>query len=344
MKKIGQVLLVSAIVLLMGCEKEVPSIADETNLSEEENTELSTYFTTKKKKLKATQLLKETPFTARSEHTSLVFKKRMWVLAGFDGEHKNDIWYSGNGFSWTAATQNGAFPARHMHASAVFRGRMWIAGGDDIETTGLFDQMNDVWYSSDGKVWNQATADAAFSPRYDHTLTRFKGALWLIGGRAYDGVSGTEDLADIWKSFNGKHWFLVDDDAPFGGRGGHSTLVHNKKLWVIGGASTEGWKNDVWYSDDGVIWTEATADAAFSPRSGHQVVSYGKFMWLTAGRFGANYKNDIWCSANGSTWNEVEASPEFPGRDGHSSVRFKNKLWVINGKDGSSLADLWFFK
>ncbi len=325
------------ILIAIACEKEVLPVSDE-------QTALRTSLNSKKKKLKAFQVAKKLPFAARSGHTSLIFQKRMWVIAGYGGEHKNDVWYSGNGSNWAPTTEEAAFPARHKHASAVYRGRMWIAGGDDVATTGLFDQMNDVWYSKDGKIWKQATANAAFSSRYDHTLTTFKGALWVIGGRSYDGVSGTADHADVWKSFNGKDWFLVDGNAPFGGRGGHTTLVHKKKLWVISGASIDGWKNDVWYSSDGITWTEATANATFSPRSNHQTVSDGKRMWLTAGRFGANYFDDIWCSFNGSNWTKVIPSQEFPGRHEHSSLRFKNKLWIINGSDGNGIGDIWYFK
>ena len=337
MKNIYKLLLLVGISFFMSCDKETLPVVEEENA-------LRASFTSKTKKLKAHQVKKEPPFAARSGHTSLKFKKRMWVIAGFGGEHKNDVWSSPNGVHWGTATQDAAFPARQMHASTVFRGRMWVAGGDDVATTGLFDQMNDVWYSKNGKNWWQATASAAFSSRYDHTLTTFKGAMWLIGGRSYDGVTGTADHADVWKSTNGKDWILIEDDAPFGGRGGHTAVVHNKKLWIIGGSSIDGWKNDVWYSSDGLSWTEATDDADFSPRSNHQTVSDGKRMWLSSGRFGANYYDDIWCSFNGSTWTEVETSQAFPGRDGHTSLQFNKRLWIINGKDGSSLGDIWYFK
>jgi hypothetical protein len=51
----------------------------------------------------------------------------------------------------------------------VFDGKMWVIGGRDYE-----DERADVWCSSDGVTWTQATDSAAFGPRCWHASVVFR--------------------------------------------------------------------------------------------------------------------------------------------------------------------------
>ena len=127
----------------------------------------------------------------------------------------------------------------------------------------------------------------------------------------------------------------------FSPRTSHQVVVHNNRLWVIGGrAFVDGALvryNDVWWSQDGVNW-EATDNSTrrFSAREGHQVVVYDGKLWVIGGWDGSNRKNDVWWSQDGVTWTEVEKAPnseKFSARDGHQVVVHDGELWLIGGSD-----------
>jgi hypothetical protein len=63
----------------------------------------------------------------------------MWVIGGYDGAYKKDVWYSSDGVTWTEATGAAGWTARRSHTSVVFDGKMWVIGGIDGAL------KNDVW-------------------------------------------------------------------------------------------------------------------------------------------------------------------------------------------------------
>jgi hypothetical protein len=99
----------------------------------------------------------------------------------------------------------------------------------------------DVWYSTDGINWTQATASAAFSARYSHSSAAFNGKMWIIGGQ-----DSTETKNDIWSSLDGSTWTQMSASAGFSPRYGQSSLVFKNELWSIGGTGNTDY-NDVWY-------------------------------------------------------------------------------------------------
>ncbi|MDZ7718756.1 MAG: hypothetical protein U5K72_08075 [Balneolaceae bacterium] len=75
--------------------------------------------------------------------------------------------------------------------------------------------VNDVWYSTDGVQWTQATDDAGFEPRVGHKSVVFDNKIWVIGGlQRTDG----EDIHfnDVWYSENGIDWTMATDDIGTG--------------------------------------------------------------------------------------------------------------------------------
>ena len=357
--------ILAAVILLGACQKEELSIKDKIQESEEKRTNLLFDFKAEQLTLNAEEVTDDPAFGRRGGQTSLVFQDKMWVIAGVQGgsdngiwtSSNNDVWYSDDGMNWTAAIENAAFGERSSHASTVFQDRMWVAGGYASGGT-----TNDVWSSSDGVVWEQATAGAKFPTRAGHTLTAFNSALWVIGGRSGALVTGYDELADVWMSYNGRNWYKITDDAPLGSRFSHVALVHDNKLWVIGGfGEVSGYsKSDVWCTSDGFNWIEVApdgfnyenepTDGKFQARGDHGVVSNGRWMWLTAGAENDGLYpmfNDIWRSKNGVDWYEVGSTLSYPTRHGHSSLIFDNNLWIITGLDSTIdpgiMSDIWSF-
>lgn len=277
-----------------------------------------------------------TGFSGRSNHASMVYGGKMWVMGGYDGGNDlNDVWSSVDGNTWVRATAAAPWTIRSFATPFVFNGKMWIVGGD-YRSGGSTIYTSDVWSSVDGINWTQETANAAFGQRSGQTGTVFNGKMWIIGGRNGAGTY----LSDVWSSADGVNWIQETGNAGFGGRTAHEVAVFNNELWVVGGWTGSTQYTDVWHSADGVNWVQATASMALGGRDSHTLISYDNKLWLLGG-YNGSFKNDVWSSADGATWVQENFLTDFTPRDNHQSVIFDNKIWVIAGKDGSRLTDAW---
>lgn len=360
MKTIKTLCTLSILLLILSCGKEeitATESIDSTNL----------VITSKPLTIKSELVEKEAAFGNRAFHTSLVHKKSIWIMAGQvssgnsnNGFKPSDVWKSEDGTSWKLVNSKADFPPRSDHAATVYDDRMWLVGGADgllyINDT----LYNDVWHSKNGKDWLPTTKKAAFTPRSGHTLNTFKNRMWLIGGK--NTTDGVELNRDVWVSGDGEIWSLATANAPFGERTNHSAVVHDNKLWVIGGygkdqdSSNSDFKNDVWYTANGFTWVQATSNANFSPRSRLTSVSYDGYLWVIGGQVGqGKYLNDIWRSSDGIFWTKVKEIEGFGKRSEHTSVVFDKRFWAMGGhplisyptKDGvftqGRYSDVWAF-
>ncbi len=268
----------------------------------------------------------------------LPFLGKIFMVGGNDGgSGLNSVFSSLDGITWSLETST-AFPtSRAYHTGVVFNNgtgdKMWAIAG----VTGSYD--DDVWYSSNGITWIQATAAAGFALRAQTSAVVFDNKMWVIGGRD----NGSGYLNDVWWSANGADWTMATGNAQFGPRGYHSTLAYNGKMYVIGGYNGTSDLASVYSSPDGVVWTQETASAAFGARSQLAAVTYddgtGMKMWVIAG---TGYKNDVWYSVNGSTWVQKTAAANFSGRMGSASCVFNGSMWLASGFDGTYTKDVWY--
>lgn len=70
-------------------------------------------------------------FTGRSEHSSVVFKNKIWTITGYGTECKplHDIWCSEDGITWTSAVDSVPFVMRVGIPCISFNGYLWALGG-----------------------------------------------------------------------------------------------------------------------------------------------------------------------------------------------------------------------
>ncbi|MDI6840857.1 MAG: T9SS type A sorting domain-containing protein [bacterium] len=236
-------------------------------------------------------------WSARSGHTSVVYDGKMWVIGGSEGwakQMKNDVWWSMDGVTWIEATPSAEWSQRAHHASVVYNGKMWVMGGTDLNNPPQYNR-NDVWWSTDGVAWFQATANADWTGGDLFSATVFDGKMWILGGND----NGTV-LYDVWYSTNGVNWTRA---ADFGGfvRNSNPLVEYDSKMWVLGGRGflfsppQFEYYNDVWYSPDGVSWTRDTQSAPWRKRWGHTSVMYNNRMWVLGGDSVFCF-NDVWYS------------------------------------------------
>lgn len=242
------------------------------------------------------------------------------------------VWTSADGINWNSQPKTN-WGERHGMQFAFFRNKVWMLGG--MKTWDDF--RNDVWSSADGKEWKQVVSKAEWSARRWHGVVVFKDKLWILGGASSSGrpnQTPTEFLSDVWSSADGVNWTLVAANAPWSAKDGHTSLVFDDKIWIIGG------KRDVWSSTDGKSWTPVTDKAEWSERYGSGGLVFDGKMWI----FGGREKNDVWYSSNGKNWQKAFANAPWSTRSANYSVVFKNKIWLYSGKTGredSFAGDIW---
>lgn len=249
-------------------------------------------------------------WSPRYGHTVTVFDGKMWVIGGNEllscgtneegevcsDQSVNDTWYSTDGLNWTRAIDNADWADRWGHQVIAHDNKLWVIGGQSINNgSSLF---NDVWYSSDGVTWTEATAHANWSARYFHSSVVFGGKMWVLGGQGSD---------EVWSSTDGANWSMETDAPGWDARGWHKTLVANGKLWLLGGYAgvqdeiTGYERRDVWWSDDGVTWQQAI-DAPWPARDSFGATVFNNRLWVMSGESTlTTYANDVWksdCLAN----------------------------------------------
>ncbi|MGB3607920.1 Kelch repeat-containing protein [Psychroserpens sp.] len=222
-------------------------------------------------------------FSKRYGHASVPFDSKMWVIGGNDGELKNDIWSSTDGWNWVQETSNANFPPMDHHKAVVFNNKIWLFHDDD------------VWNSTDGITWTQINTQAGYLSREGYSVTVFKDEMYVIAGR-----TTPDDLKnDVWKSNDGITWTQTTTSAPFSARLHHTATVFDDNLYVIGGLEQPilGETNDVWKTSDGLSWSLITNNAVFEERLFHTATVYKNQLIIIAGAqdiFSGQGFQDVW--------------------------------------------------
>jgi len=157
--------------------------------------------------------------------------------------------------------------------------------------------------------------------------------IWISGGLNAAGAY----LNDVWYSDDGMNWEQAATGATsFGAREGHTMLVHDGALWVIGGYNGSVYFNDVWRSGDGVNWEQVGyAPASFTARDDGCVYSLKGRLYVVGGDGAVNF-DDVWCSYDGRIWRQVINNYALVRRTHVRPVVFDNRMWLIGGYDADA--------
>ena len=177
--------------------------------------------------------------------------------------------------------------ARAGLSAVSFAGKLWVMGGsqgDDASIGGCGRTVfNDVWYSSDGINWHEATAgidkddpEVIWRPRAGAAVVVKNGWMYIIGGeQAFLPSPGNPFpyFNDVWRSRDGKNWERVTEEAgaAWSPRPGHGCGVLANHFVCFGGYDPAGNPSDIWVSKDGADW-ELVSESPWNNQPGETCI------------------------------------------------------------------------
>lgn len=275
-------------------------------------------------------------------------------------------------YEWVQVNAKAEFAPRDGAGALSFKGKLWLIGGWNPSAAhrAFFPRIcnNEVWSSPDGRSWTlvkpnsfkdrtfDATAD--WEGRHTAGYAVYRNRMWIVGGDVNQGHYQN----DVWTSTDGAHWKLVNGKVPWGPRALHYTVVHNDRIWVMGGQTMPGFAKgksperfyrDIWTTQDGVKWTQVKPQEPYwSARGmiGGSAVLKGRIWVLGGGTYDTpttpkrKFHNDVWSSADGIRWQRhTQAAPWAP-RQYHEVAAWDDRLWVLEGYNRASgnRKDVWY--
>jgi N-acetylneuraminic acid mutarotase len=171
--------------------------------------------------------------------------------------------------------------------------------------------------------------------RHSASAVLYNNKIYLFGGIA----TGTQKMNDILAfSLEKNEWKLITPRTPPpSGRWGHSAVVYNGAMYVMGGFG-DIFSNDLWRFDFKTkVWTPVlTNGKPPRPRHFHSACIFRNKMYICGG-FAANmitpdmYEFDF----ETSTWHCLSSNNAATNRRGHSAVVYDNAMYVFGGVSGT---------
>ena len=290
---------------------------------------------------------------ARDSQGEVVYDNKLWIFGGWVSSYAappRDVWSSADGKKWTLIEKTAPWKHSDLSMSLVFKNKMWFMGGWYNGRLKGHSASNQVWSSTDGKKWDQATSAAGWTPRIASAVVVFKDKMWLLGGTENYYFGDDKSLKnDVWSSSDGKTWKQATADAGWSPRAYHQAAVLNGRIYVFGGGNYvpkyEAF-NDVWSSADGVNWRKETDSADWNARLWFTSVVYRNRMWVLGGWSNNPSKNwgDVWYSSDGKNWTELKTKVTWKERHEHSAFVFQDKIWIAGGHAKPLSREVWSLK
>jgi len=190
--------------------------------------------------------------------------------------------------------------------------------------------------------WVNITDKAAFAPRDGAGALVFKDRMWLLGGWNPTDKKNFPKIcnSEVWASDDGLDWKLETLAAPWEPRHCAGYVVHQGKMWIVGGDSNQGHHQfDVWSSGDGINWELVCECVPWGPRSAHYTVAFAGKIWVIGGQtipkhgpIEEIFYSDVWNSEDGIHWTKVaDHLPWGPRGMIGGQVVFNNRIWILGG-------------
>jgi hypothetical protein len=296
------------------------------------------------------QVTAQAEWQPRDSSGEIVFRDQMWILGGwFDSfsPPPRDVWSSADGRTWKRVIEEAPWKHSDLPMTIAFQDQMWLMGGWYNGRLPGHEASNEVWSSTNGTDWEQTTASAGWSPRLAAGIVVHQNRLWILGGTENYYFGDASSLKnDVWSSADGREWRCETANAPWSPRAYHAAVVHDGKIWVMGGGNyVPDYQalNDVWCSEDGVHWEQVTPAAPWNPRLWFSAVTYRDQIWVLGGWSNNPSRNwgDAWYSSDGRQWKRLVSGTNWKERHEHSAFVFRDKIWVAGGHAQPLSNDVW---
>lgn len=214
------------------------------------------------------------------------------------GDHKiwreetrllNDVWRSKDGRQWELVTQG---------CRVVTRGLVYGPGDNTTQCVNNNQcKGNSECITIDSSTNNRQCVCKMWSKREGMFSIVYKDYIWVYGGmtQVQKHICGNRTcggdyrkyMNDIWRSDNGYEWEYMGT-APWMKRAGHSVVIHNELLYLMGGITgddeyillfiiylfifysdvdNDHYLNDFWVSENGINWTQIITPHSYTPRA-----------------------------------------------------------------------------
>ena len=227
-------------------------------------------------------------------------------------------------------TDSAAFDGAYNFPVFVVRGEMWAF------------HPRGCWSSRDGRTWNRSTlAPSGLNSGYQKYVAFGDGvyALGTMTGNYMD-LHLTSRIART-RDFH--QWEVLATRSELPARVFYGAVVHDGKIWLLGGFDGRGYFNDVWSSPDAVHWTRVTEHASWSPRNVDMAVAFRGRIWVIGGGVidgqpdpHPNSKREVWSSADGVRW--LRHADRGGDAWGGAPVVYDGQLWLIAANRNSTFA------
>jgi hypothetical protein len=286
----------------------------------------------------------------RDSQGEVVYQDQLWILGGWFNSFEappRDVWSSQDGKAWRLVQEKAPWKHSDLPMTLSFDNKIWLMGGWYNGRLPGHSASNAVWWSTDGVEWALATKSAGWTPRIAAGAVVFHGEMWILGGTD-NYYFGDEPSVknDVWRSADGKEWKLATADAGWSPRAYHAAVVHDERIWVLGGGNYLPHYqalNDVWCSEDGIHWTQVLDAAPWHPRLWFSAVVYRDRLWVLGGWSNHPSQNwgDVWYSPDGKSWKELNSAVTWKARHEHSAYVFQEKIWVVGGHAQPLSSEVW---
>jgi len=123
--------------------------------------------------------------------------KKLWILGGatYSNEkgvvknYYNDVWSTKNGADWKCELLQAPWEQRCYQNVISWDKKIWIIGGANGQFNEAWNR-NDMWYSADGKFWQELN-NIPWQSRHASSIYDFKGSLWIVSGNNLE--------SDVWR-------------------------------------------------------------------------------------------------------------------------------------------------
>ena len=292
------------------------------------------------KKNKEWKSIKSLP-SARSYHSSVVYKGYIYVIGGFQNNKLfNDVLYAsikkdGTISNWEQTT---SLPNNlYGHVNFVNNGYLYVVGG----WNGGSGTLRNILYASinnDGTIGNWKTANSFSTQRSFLSSVIHNNFIYILGGENNNSALSDVQYAPINKNGTIGKWKKTKRLPS--ARYFHSSVVNNGYIYVIGGGYHDGnnhFFDDVYYAKikkNGSIggWKETTNLP--SPQRGHDCIVHDGNLYVTGGWSGGDTLNNVLyasINADGSIGNWNSTRSFSTSKDNHTSVISNGFLYIIGG-------------